>query len=145
MDPASCRRLAGVWLATGGTIHLVGINYLSSAATLSAIDWSPLWLSVIGILVALGFRLADMLTRLIGSFTILLISIVTIVSLAGLGSGGAIKYGSYEILDPSLGQIFLSLMGLSFTLQPPWWLLQAALRGSLRCLAMGTPEHECQE
>jgi hypothetical protein len=124
--------LAGSWLIAFGLLHFLAINLLSNSTAASTIEWTPILLSGLGLLVVIQLRIAIAFTRLIGSFTILGFSIAVVVLLAGLGDGGELKYGEVTVTDPQPWQILLMLAGMVVTMIPPWWMLQRALAGNSR-------------
>ncbi len=77
-----------------GVLHFLAISLLSKFNSVSTIEWTPLLLSGLGLLVAIRFRLAIAFARLIGSFTILGLVLVRILLLAGLGAGVGFTYGN---------------------------------------------------
>jgi len=125
VGPAARYAFAGRWLLASGVLHFVAINLLARVRSLHALDLSPLLLSLLGVLVLHGLRVAVVFTRLIGSCTIVGLFLVAALFIAGYGGGGVV-YGRVEISDPAPWQIGLMLLAVSATVLPPWWALQRA-------------------
>jgi hypothetical protein len=119
--------VAGSWLIVFGLLHFLAINLLSKSNPGSTVEWTPILLSGLGLLVTIQFRLAIAFTRLIGSFTILGLSIAVVALLADLGDRGGLTYGDVTVTDPQPWQILLMFAGVGVTMIPPWWMLQRAL------------------
>ncbi|WP_404308004.1 hypothetical protein [Neorhodopirellula lusitana] len=122
------RRIAGAWLAGVGVTLLFANYFYNRTQGIGALDWTPAWLIGLGVCVAIGFRLADTLARLIGSFSIMAMVIVLVALLAGVGGETEINYGTGKVAEPSAGHLCLFMACVSAALLPPWWLLQTAFR-----------------
>jgi hypothetical protein len=123
-------RLAGCWLILAGLTHLALINRPLLQIELSAVDWSPLSVALLGAFVAFRSRIASTLARVLGSFAIPLVFVGLIITAAGLPEGSKLTYGEIEISNPRPWHILVSVVGLAATFIPPWWLLQTAIRDS---------------
>ena len=123
---------AGGWLILLGLLHFLAINLLSNSTSATTVEWTPILLGGLGLLVAIQFRIAIAFTRLIGSFTILGLCLMVIVLLSGLDEGGELMYGDLTVTDPQPWQILLMIAGIGATMIPPWWMLQRALAGNNR-------------
>ncbi|WP_168567249.1 hypothetical protein [Crateriforma spongiae] len=66
------------------------------------------------------------LARLVGSFTIVGLTLATVLIVAGYGDGGGLTYGDTTLTDPTPMQIGAMLIAISATLLPPWYALQRA-------------------
>lgn len=124
--------VAGSWLIVAGLLHFLAINQLSRTTSAPTIEWAPILLSVLGLLVVVQLRIAIVFTRLIGSFTILGIGIAIVELLAGMGEEGELMYGDVTVTDPQPWQVLLMFAGIGVTMIPPWWMLQRALAGNNR-------------
>lgn len=105
---------------------------LSKTASFATVEWTPLLLSGLGLLVSFQLRVAIAFTRLIGSFTILGIVLAGILLFTGFGDGGELTYGSTTVTDPHPWQLLLMLITIAATMVPPWWMLQRALARHIR-------------
>ncbi len=119
--------LAGSWLIVFGLLNFLADYLLSKSTSESTVEWTPILLSGLGLLVAMQFRLAIAFARLLGSFTILGFGIAVVVLLADLGDGGELTYGDVTVTDPQPWQILLMFAGVGVAMIPPWWMLQRAL------------------
>lgn len=127
-SPLDRYKLAGAWLVVVGVVHLFLMNYFSSIGSFRAIDWSPMYLVVLGGLVMVRFWIAVILARIIGSFAIVLIIILVVVGIRGSEEGHRLTYGSFEIVDPTPWQVGVFVGGIAVTCLPMWWLLQTTMR-----------------
>ena len=118
---------AGSWLIVFGLLHLLATNLLSKPTSASTVEWTPLLLSGLGLLVVTQFRVAIAFTRLIGSFAILGLVFAFVLLLAGMGDEGELTYGDVTVTDPQPWQTLLMFAVIGVTLIPPWWMLQRAL------------------
>ncbi|WP_145390215.1 hypothetical protein [Stieleria neptunia] len=118
--------VAGSWLIVFGLLHFFAINLLSQSYSVATAQWTPLLLTGLGVLVAMQFRIAIALTRLISSFTIVGLVFAGILLVAGFGNGGELTYGNTTVTDPTPWQLLLLLATIAATMIPPWALLQRA-------------------
>ena len=120
-----CHTFAGLWLSVAGVLHFVAINMTSGTFALDTLDWSAAaFLVILGFLVLFQFRIAMMVTRLLGSFTVIGLILAAVLSLAGFGGGGELTYGAMAIVDPAPWQIEAMLGIVPLTFLPPWYALQ---------------------
>jgi hypothetical protein len=110
---------AGCWLVFAGIAHFGVMNWIADANSVRTLDWSPMALVLIGILVANKIRAAVLLVRLFGALVLVGLSFAVVLSMAGIA--GEVTYGSIKITDPALWQILLMLLAVSITLIPPWY------------------------
>ena len=107
-----------------GICHFAAINLLSGNFAFASLDWSASFLVVLGILVLFRFRLAMVVTRLLGSFTIVGLVLAVVLIVAGFSDGGELTYGAMTVVDPAPWQIITMLSVVALTLLPPWYALQ---------------------
>ena len=116
--------LAGAWLSVAGVFDFVAIILLSANRTLASFNWSAVFLIALGLLVLFDFRLAIVVTRLIGWMTIAWLALFVVLVVAGSGEAGEILFGSPSIEDPISWQAWAVLSVIALTTLPPWWALR---------------------
>ncbi|MFG0266507.1 MAG: hypothetical protein ACF8AM_15385 [Rhodopirellula sp. JB055] len=115
---------AGWWLIVAGVILFFVANRLVGAVSISSVVWSPIWLTLLGVLVLFQFHFASVIARLIGSFTIVAVVLALVLFFAGLGSENDPVEANASVDDPPAWQVALALTVLAGTFLPPWWALQ---------------------
>ncbi|CAD77661.1 hypothetical protein-transmembrane prediction [Rhodopirellula baltica SH 1] len=121
---------AGWWLIVAGMIHFFVANFMGGVDSFASIVWSPCWLATLGILVLFRFHFANVIARLIGSFTLVAIAIALVLFLAGVGSGSEPMDANKSVSDPPPWQVAFWMSVLAGTFLPPWWALQRLVAAS---------------
>lgn len=115
---------AGWWLVIAGLILFVAVNAMLGASGLSSIEWSPSFIALLGILVLLRFHFANVLARLMGSFTIVALVLAVLLFLSGVSGETQTAESNESVADPSSWQVASWFIALAATFLPPWWSLQ---------------------
>jgi len=104
---------------------LIGVHVLAGNRAFGSLDWSPIFFIVLGLLVLFGFKLAMVLVRIVGLFSVPALVLTPVLLLfAFRDDGGQMSYGSLVIIDPAPWQVGLFLFCLAATILPPWWSLE---------------------
>lgn len=128
---------AGHWLIVVGVVHFFAMNIHLKTLDASTIQWSPLYLIGLGILVRLRFRMAALLVRLAGSFVMvgLIFAIALIVLCIFRGDGdfqnNEIVIAGFVSSDPLI-VLTVTSVGIATTFVPLWWALQLAVSDERR-------------
>lgn len=132
LTTAALAKRAGAWLCVAGSAHLLLMNTLPASAPSKAIDWSATAIVLLGIAVYFELRIAEIITRLIGSLLLIGCILSTILVFVELPGNGTLSYGRYSTDSPHRWQIALVILGMAATFGPPWYLLQIKLRPELK-------------
>lgn len=118
---------AGAWLAGAGLFHFIAINLISNHRTLVSLQWSPMLMIVLGWSVMYRFRVGIVITRLLGSITLLFLCLGFLLLLLGFDDVESVTYGSLQIMDPKPWHVVVMLLVVGATVLPSWWHLQRAI------------------
>ncbi len=100
----------------------IAVNLLSGANRVASIDWMPLLFALLGLLVVLRIRIAEILVRVVGSCVLILL-VITIGSTL-FDVGNEVTYRNWTLSNPTFWQTVLLLLCIGGMFLPPWWALQ---------------------
>ncbi len=123
---------AGWWLVAAGVIHWGVANAIQGFTSFSSIIWSPAWIVLLGVLVALKVRIACVVARLIGSCTIFALVMALVLYLTVFDTSSELTAGDTTVDEPEPWQVALVMLGIALTFLPPWWVLQKVVSFSYR-------------